>query len=198
MCSLPPFLLQEKDLQTQTSLRALSKAAFDRCYLREGRRESVVRIQTLQLQAKMQDASPGCEGPSVPPAEDSPRRVELNYSCFICSAIYLPPLVTFVAMINTKTKSKLERRGFILSYSLQSILEGSQNGNSRQTPGFGNRTRDHGYCRLTCSAEIPQFALVFKAKIPCISRLRTSAAGWALPFQSSHCPTCMPISHCNK
>lgn len=74
--------------------------------------------QTLQFRAKMQDASTGWEGPSVLPAEDSSKRMELNYLSIICSAIYLSVLVTFVTMINILTKSKLERRGFILSYSL--------------------------------------------------------------------------------
>lgn len=36
--TLPPFLFQEKDLQIQMSLGGLSKAAFDRCYLREWKR----------------------------------------------------------------------------------------------------------------------------------------------------------------
>ena len=46
---LPPFLLQEKDLQIQMSLRVLSKAAFDRCYLRVERRESVVQLSDITV-----------------------------------------------------------------------------------------------------------------------------------------------------
>ena len=47
-------------------------------------------------------------------------------------------------VINIMTKSHLGKKGFISSYTLQYIVKGSKDRNSRQGHGNRNRIRDHG------------------------------------------------------
>lgn len=47
------------------------------------------------------------------------------------------------------TKSNLQWKGFILSYSLQSIIEGSQGRNSRKEAGGRNRSTNYEEMMLT-------------------------------------------------
>lgn len=100
---------------------------------------------------------------------DSNRQENDQNSLFICmklpknkKGLMSGPICVPAAVINTMTKSHLKRKGFVSSYSLQSIINRSQNRNSQGNLETRTEAEAMEECGLlACSSQLAHSTFLY-------------------------------------